>query len=99
MLKEFETGKSVEELIHKQGISRAALYNCRQNYGCMEAGEFKRLNQSQLRELAILETFDWLSSGYENPQTATTARQLLEQAGMRDIEVLKAGYLVARARN
>lgn len=56
------------------------------------------LTETQLREWAILDTFDWLSPAYDHPQTATTARQLVEQAGLRDIEVLKAGHLVARAR-
>jgi SAM-dependent methyltransferase len=56
------------------------------------------LTETQLLEWAILDTFDWLSPAYENPQIATTSRHLEKQAGLRDIEVLKAGHLVTRAR-
>lgn len=54
------------------------------------------LNEQQLREWALLDTFDWLSPEYDHPQTATTARTWMQQAGMQKIEVLKAGHLVAR---
>jgi 2-polyprenyl-3-methyl-5-hydroxy-6-metoxy-1,4-benzoquinol methylase len=54
------------------------------------------LTETQLREWALLDTFDWLAPEYEQPQTAATARQWLEQAGLRDIEVLKVGHLVGR---
>jgi putative transposase len=45
ILKEFELGKSVEELTREHGISRAALYKWRQSYGGMEAKELKRLKE------------------------------------------------------
>lgn len=54
------------------------------------------LTPTQLREWALLDTFDWLSPAYDNPQTAATALLWLEQAGFKDIEVLKAGHLVGR---
>lgn len=55
------------------------------------------LSETQLREWALLDTFDWLAPEYDQPQTATTARKWLEQAGLRNIEVLNAGHLVGRA--
>ncbi len=45
ILKEFELGKSAEELIREHGISRAALYKWRQRYGGMEASELKRIKE------------------------------------------------------
>lgn len=54
------------------------------------------LTEPQLREWALLDTFDMLAPAYDQPQTAATARRWLVQAGLRDIEVLKAGHLVGR---
>lgn len=45
ILKEFEQGKSAEELTREHGISRAALYKWRQRYGGMDASELKRIKQ------------------------------------------------------
>jgi hypothetical protein len=56
------------------------------------------LSPTQLREWALLDTFDWLSPAYDNPQTAATVRQWLERAGLSEIEVLKAGHLVGRGK-
>lgn len=56
------------------------------------------LTETQLDEWAMLDTFDWLSPAYDNPQTEQTARIWLEQAGLRDVEVLKVGHLVGRGR-
>lgn len=56
------------------------------------------LNEKQLREWALLDTFDWLSPAYDNPQTSWSARSYMEQGRMEHIEVLKAGHLVARGR-
>jgi len=54
------------------------------------------LNEQQLRE-AFLDTFDWLAPEYDQPQTAETVYRWMEQAGMQQVEVLKAGHLVTRA--
>ena len=54
------------------------------------------LSDPQLLEWALLDTFDMLAPAYDQPQTAATARRWLEQSGLRDIAVLKAGHLVAR---
>ncbi len=54
------------------------------------------LPEAQLHEWALLDTFDWLSPAYDNPQTAETVRLWMDQAGMKGIEVEKAGHLVAR---
>lgn len=56
------------------------------------------LTEKQLVEWALLDTFDWLSPAFDNPQTNESARYFMEQAQMEEIEVLKAGHLVARGR-
>ena len=45
ILKEFDNGKSVEELTRTYGVSKAALYKWRQRYGGMEASELKRIKE------------------------------------------------------
>lgn len=43
ILKEFDMGKTAEEITREYGISKAAFYKWRQRYGGMEASELKRL--------------------------------------------------------
>lgn len=43
ILKEFDRGKTVDEITREYGISRAAFYKWRQRYGGLEASELKRL--------------------------------------------------------
>jgi putative transposase len=45
ILKEFEEGKSVEELSREHGINRATFYQWRKRYGGMEASELKRVTE------------------------------------------------------
>ena len=45
ILKEFDQGKSAEELSRQHGISKASLYKWRQRYGGMEATELKRIKE------------------------------------------------------
>ena len=45
ILKEFDNGKSAEELTREHGISKAALYKWRQRYGGMEASELKCIKE------------------------------------------------------
>jgi len=54
------------------------------------------LNDQQLREWALLDTFDWLAPQYDNPQTVTQIRAWFEAAGFRDVEVFHGGHLVGR---
>lgn len=56
------------------------------------------LDDKQQVEWSLLDTFDWLAPEYDNPQNLTTVRLWMEQADMKDIEVLKAGHLVARGK-
>jgi len=54
------------------------------------------LSHTQQLEWSLLDTFDWLSPAYDNPQTARTVSEWLTGSGFRDVEVLKAGHLVGR---
>lgn len=45
ILKEFENGKSVEEINRDHGVSKATFYKWRQRYGGMEASELKRIKE------------------------------------------------------
>ena len=54
------------------------------------------LSKQQLEEWSVLDTFDWLSAAYDNPQTGDTVHNLFEEANLTNIEVLKAGHLVGR---
>jgi SAM-dependent methyltransferase len=54
------------------------------------------LTAQQHQDWSLLDTFDWLAPQYDQPQTAITAQQWMKDAGMSEIEVLKAGHLVVR---
>lgn len=54
------------------------------------------LDKRQLQEWALLDTFDWFSPQFDQPQTATTIGRWLLEAGLEDIELVKAGHLVGR---
>ncbi len=45
ILKEFDNGKTVEEITRDHGVSKACLYKWRQRYGGIEASELKRIKE------------------------------------------------------
>jgi SAM-dependent methyltransferase len=54
------------------------------------------LSEEQLKEWALLDTFDMLSPIYDNPQTITTVQNWFESAGLVQIEIGHWGHLVGR---
>jgi SAM-dependent methyltransferase len=56
------------------------------------------LSTAQLREWAVLDTFDMLSPAHDHPQTARAIGCWLRAAGLENIEVFRDGFLVARGR-
>lgn len=56
------------------------------------------LSEQQIREWALLDTFDWFSPAYDHPQTPKTVGRWLHAAGLQETEVLHAGHLVGRGR-
>jgi SAM-dependent methyltransferase len=54
------------------------------------------LNEQQLREWAVLDTFDMLAPAYDRPQTPRALVQWTQHAGLEDVEIGQYGHLVAR---
>lgn len=45
ILKEFDEGKSVQDIMREHGVSKASFYKWRQRYGGMQATELKRVKE------------------------------------------------------
>ena len=54
------------------------------------------LTETQLREWALLDTFDWLAPAFDNPQNAETIQKWFKVAKFTNVEILKSGHLVGR---
>lgn len=54
------------------------------------------LNERQLNEWALLDTFDMLGPQFDSPQSASTIKGWMKKAGLEEIEVFQANLLVAR---
>lgn len=57
------------------------------------------LSPEQVRDWAILDTFDMLSPAYDQPQSPETLAGWMREAGMAEIEVVRTGHLVGRGVN
>jgi SAM-dependent methyltransferase len=55
------------------------------------------LSPKDLREWAILDTFDMYAPAFDRPQTPEAVRSWFERAGLEQVEVFSAGFLVGRA--
>ena len=56
------------------------------------------LDERQLREWAILDTFDMLSPAYDQPQSAATLSAWFAAAGLEQVEIFRHGHLIGRGR-
>lgn len=56
------------------------------------------LNEQQLHEWAVLDTFDGFSPAHDTPQTAQDLRLALAAGGLEELQVLTVGPLVGRGR-
>jgi hypothetical protein len=56
------------------------------------------LSEAQLREWAVLDTFDMLSPEHDHPKSAGTVARWLEEAGLVEIEVMRKGHVIGRGR-
>lgn len=54
------------------------------------------LSPAQLKEWAVLDTFDMLAPAYDQPQTAATLREWFEAASLDEIDVGRRGLVVGR---
>jgi putative transposase len=73
ILKEFESGKTVEAITRDHGISRAAFYKWRQRYGGLEASELKRLKELEEENSKLKRMYANLALDLE------TARYIIEK--------------------
>lgn len=53
ILKEFEQGKSVDDITREHGVSRASFYKWRQRYSGMEASELKRVKELEEENIRL----------------------------------------------
>jgi SAM-dependent methyltransferase len=56
------------------------------------------LDERQLHEWAVLDTFDMLAPTYDRPQTPRALAQWTRHAGLEAVEIGRFGHLVARGR-
>lgn len=56
------------------------------------------LTPRQLKEWAVLDTFDMLAPAHDHPQSAATLQAWLDEARLAEIEVFRRGLVVGRAR-
>ncbi len=56
------------------------------------------LNEQQMHEWVVLDTFDWFAPAYDKPQTLRALRSWLIEASLEDVQVLDCGHLVGRGR-
>lgn len=56
------------------------------------------LDERQRQEWAVLDTFDWLSPRYDQPQTAATMTAWARDAGLVDVRTLHPAHLTVRGR-
>ena len=56
------------------------------------------LSPSQLREWAVLDTFDMLAPAYDSPQSVDTLREWFIAAGLMNVWVSRMGFVVGRGQ-
>ena len=56
------------------------------------------LSHQQLKEWAVLNTFDMLAPAHDQPQSIETLLNWFEQAGFRDIRVFRKGHVCGTGR-
>lgn len=73
ILKEYDGGKTAEEIIREHGISKATLYKWRQHYGGMEASELKRIKELEDENARLMRMYANLAMELD------TAKYILEK--------------------
>jgi SAM-dependent methyltransferase len=54
------------------------------------------LSPQQVREWAVLNTYDMLAPAHDHPQSASTVERWFREAGLTNVEVFRRGHLVGR---
>lgn len=65
ILREFEEGKSPQEVCRTHGISSGTLYAWRKRYGGMEASELKRIKSLELENAKLKRMYAELALDHE----------------------------------
>jgi len=65
ILKEYDLGKSVQEIMREYGVSKASFYKWRERYGGMEAIDLKRLKQLEEENRRLKQMYTDLALNYE----------------------------------
>ncbi|MFT7544901.1 MAG: putative transposase [Gammaproteobacteria bacterium] len=65
ILKEFDNGKSVEELSREHGVSTATFYNWRSKYAGMNSKELKRLKELEEENRNLKQMYATLALDHE----------------------------------
>jgi len=73
ILKEYDNGKSVEEITRDHGVSKASFYKWRQRYGGMNASELKRLKQLEEEDRRLKQMYTDLALDLK------VAREIIEK--------------------
>lgn len=73
ILKEWESGRSVEEISRTHGVTTSTLYNWRKQYGGMEATDLKRLKALEEENAKLKRMYADLALDY------TVAKEIIEK--------------------
>lgn len=65
ILKEYEAGKSSQDICRERGISRATFYNWKKKYGGMDAAQLKRLKELEEENHRLKRMYADLSLDHE----------------------------------
>lgn len=73
ILKEYDNGKSVEEISREYGVSRPTFYQWRKRYGGLQASELKRIKELEEENAKLKRMYANLALDLE------TARYIIEK--------------------
>ena len=65
ILKEFETGKSVEQISRDYGISSSTFYKWRSKYAGMDGKELKRLKELEVENIKLKQMYASLALDHQ----------------------------------
>ena len=65
ILKEFDDGKSVNEISREHGVSVAAFYKWRERYGGMSGNELKRIKELEEENLRLKQMYASLALDHQ----------------------------------
>ncbi len=64
LLKEFEAGKTVDEIVRDHGVGRSTFYTWQKRYSGMEASELKRLKELEDENRKLKQMYSELALDY-----------------------------------